>query len=188
MNYFNFFEDTQKDKQGMNVPVVAACMLAVAFLVLGGMYLVEKEKNLAAQQDLEYLRSVEANADFQKQLSQVASLNQLVSDAEGDLVLLAGTDWLIDNRTTVNPEILNQIVACFGKKARITSLSITNRNVSLACVATSLADVIEVEMNLVANSEYFRDVFISSVNAGGNNGSTAVSFDLTFTLKEADGQ
>ena len=188
MNYFNFFEGAQEEKKALNIPMICGCLAAIVFLVLGGMYLMEKEKNLAAQQDLQYLLSISTDKDFKKQLSQVSSLKKLVTSAENDLAMLGTAEWLVGNRTTVNADVITQIMTCFGTRARVTAFNISNRSVSLEGVAMTMADVISVETALVANSDYFRNVFVSSVKHDGRNGENSVSFSMTFTLKEVQGQ
>lgn len=184
MNHFNFFEGAQEEKQGFNIPLLCGCLAAIVFLVVGGMYLMEKEKNLAAQRDKEYLLSVSADADFKKQLSQVSSLNKLVSSAENDLAMLGTAEWLVGNRTTIDADVITQIMTCFGTRARVTAFSITNRSVTLEGVAMTVADMISVQTAMVANSDYFSNVFVSSVKQDGRNGENSVSFSMTFTLKE----
>ena len=183
MNYFNFFEGAQEEKKALNIPMIIGCLAAIVFLVLGGMYLIEMEKEAALKQDSAYLDAVSKDVYFNKQLSQTDSLNKLVSNAENDLAMLGTLEWLIDYRTTVNQDVITQIMACFGRNARVNSFSITNRSVSIQGVAKSMADLISVETALVANSDYFRNVFVSSVKSDDRNGENAVSFSMTFTLQ-----
>ncbi len=186
MNYFNFFENAQSQKNQSNLPLIVAFLLLAALVILGGDYLIARTRLNRAKADLAYLEKVESDPSFVAQYEQVRKLDKSITQTEKNYMFLLTSDWIITDGTTVSDELVREIMACFGKKGKLIKLRISGTEVILEGVADSLATLIDIEQSFSA-SPSFRSVFVNSAKEDSHlqeNGDEAVEFNCKLILSK----
>lgn len=184
MNYFNFFENVRKEKKALNIPLISGILVGVVLVLVLLSYLSLKGQLNSAQKDLAYLKQTQSAAGFRKQYSQVEALQKNLTQAEKDLTFLATVDYAVENGTTISRELVEEIVSCFGRNAKVIKLTVSGNEIAIEGLARNLQTLIDVETNLNAAGN-FGDVFISSAKEDTHpdeNGSQAVTFSCKMKL------
>lgn len=179
MNHFNFFENANKEKKGLNIPLISAFLFVCAALVLGGMYLSAEIKLASAKKQLDYLVSVESDAAFKKQYSEEKSLENSLNSAENDYVFLRTAELLVKDGTTVDDGMIKTVFSYFPKGMAIEKMTVSYNSITIDGVAKNLQSLINVEKKLRA-SEYFSYVFVTTAKEDthtGENGEDAITFN-----------
>ena len=179
MNHFNFFENSNKEKKGLNVPLIAAVLFVCAAVVLAFMYLSAKVKLLNAEKQLDYLCSVEENAAFKKQFSEEKALESKLTSAESDYVFLRTAELIVKDSTTVDDGMIKTVFSYFPKGMTIEKMTVSYNSITIDGVAKNLQSLINVEKKLCA-SEYFSYVFVTTAKEDthtGENGEDAITFN-----------
>ncbi len=186
MNYFNFFENAQNEKKGINLPVVSAALVLSAAVVLTGIYVVSKSRMNSENDCLSYLTAVENDPAFSRRYTLEKELEKRVSDAQEDCVFLGIAGNLIENGSSVSKGLVDKIAACFSQNTKIVKLTVSGDNVSIEGVAENLDAMIASERAL-KKCDGFGEVFIDSAKDDGHaeeNGVDAVSFKCRIVLSE----
>lgn len=184
MNYFNFFENVRKQKKALNIPLISGILVGLVLVVMLCSYLSLRGQLNYAQKDLAYLKQIQRADGFRKQYSQAEALQKDLTRAEQDLTFLGTVDYAAENGTTVSRELVETIVACFGRNAKVIKLTVSGSEISIEGLARNLQTLIDVETNLNAEGS-FCDVFISSAKEDTHpdeNGSQAVTFSCKMKL------
>lgn len=186
MNYFNFFENGGKEKKALNLPFLSVMLFLAAALVLGGIYLTERTKLSTAESRLSYLDSVKNDPLFQAQCAEEKALADSLGQAEQDYVFLRTAEYLTEEGSTVDDELVRTVMSYFTAGTKIIKMTVSKNEVTVDGVADKLQTMINVEKKLNAGND-FGYVFVTSAKQDGHpeeNGANAVSFNCKLTLAE----
>ncbi len=184
MNHFNFFENVQKEKKPMNTAVISFMLIGLTLCFLLGSYLLLKGRLSTVNNDLAYLERVQNDPAFKRQYKQETDLQKKVDKAEADYSFLAAADWAVGNGSTVSRELVEELIACMGRNAKVIKMSVSGSELTVEGLAKDLQTLIDVESNLNLCGR-FEKVFVSSAKEDTHtdeNGDEAVTFSCRMNI------
>lgn len=178
MNHFNFFENAQKEKKTLNVPLISAVLLICAIAVLLGVFAVVKIRQSSAAGKLAYLESVENDPQFLNQYLQEEELESNLAKAEEDYIFLRTVDLMVNQGSMVDANLVSTVISCFPTGTKLVKMTVSQNDITIEGVAENIDAMITVEKNL-NRIRSFGYVFISTAKEDSHadeNGEDAVSF------------